>query len=425
MRFVIATLHYSGLGFALRLLDEGHEVVVAHGAVDDRRLTARHDLLGQELLDRRPLAELIADRARYRDAYWVWDENHSVDENELLRAEGFRVLCGGRYPDVMEHDRDACLAFVERHGLVPPPSHAFEAAAPALEFLEANPGTAFVFKPDYGETFETWLPQSVDAHDANQELRQHLRTLRSDAPFVLQERKDGVETNVEVWFVQGEPKFAFMTIESKKKLNGDLGDLVGCAFDFAFVIPLESRAVMETVGKLFPAYREMRYTGFGDANFIAARDGIWFFEKCERFGYNAHPNLFWTLNRAPLGETFAGLVDGTFEPDFAPGFGATCSMYMDHPMPGKSLFFPEALRPSLYFMDVYAEDGVLLTVGYNDAVVIATGYGYTIPTAWEDVVAKAWQVRFPGRSFRTDGGDTDYPSSPLRRYEALRAMGYI
>jgi len=40
------------------------------------------------------------------------------------------------------------------------------------------------------------------------------------------------------------------------------------------------------------AYRDMRYTGFGDANFIAARDGVWSFEKCEGFGYNAHPNLF-------------------------------------------------------------------------------------------------------------------------------------
>ncbi len=76
-------------------------------------------------------------------------------------------------------------------------------------------------------------------------------------------------------------------------------------------------------------------------------------------------------------------------------------------------------------MDVQQGPDALLTVGYNDAVAIATGYGYTIQTAWEDVIAKAWQVRFPGRSFRTDGAGTDYPSSPVRRYEALRAMGYI
>ena len=29
MQFVVASLHYAGLGFALRLIDEGHEVVLA------------------------------------------------------------------------------------------------------------------------------------------------------------------------------------------------------------------------------------------------------------------------------------------------------------------------------------------------------------------------------------------------------------
>lgn len=425
MRFIIATLHFSGLGFAVRLQDEGHEVLMAWRPIEDRRLQSRHAILGKGLVPRRPFAEVFADRDAFRDAYWVWDENHSPDENEILRAEGFQVLGGGRYPDTMEHDRDAALRFVNEYGLQPPPSEPFHDAAAALRFLDGKPDTAFVFKPDYGETFETWLPQSTDPREANAELRQHLKTLRNDTPFVLQERKEGIETNVEVWFVEGEPRFAFMTLESKKKLVADLGDLVGCAFDFAFVIPLDCRAVRESVGKLFPAYRKMRYTGFGDANFIAARDGIWFFEKCERFGYNAHPNLFWTLNRTPLGDTFAALVRGDFTPDFAPGFGATCSMYMDHPAQGKSVVFPESIRPSLYLMDTYREGDALLTAGYNESVVIATGHGYTIPTAWEACLALAWQVKFPGRSFRVDGAGTDFPSSPIRRYEALKAMDYI
>ncbi|HEY0994798.1 MAG TPA: hypothetical protein VGD77_02285 [Gemmatimonadaceae bacterium] len=425
MRFVIATLHFSGLGFAVRLQDEGHEVLMAWRPIEDRRLQARHALLGEGLVPRRPFAEVFADREAFRDAFWVWDENHSPDENEILRAEGFQVLGGGRYPDTMEHDRDAALRFVNEYGLQPPPSEPFRDRDAALRFLDGKPDTAYVFKPDYGETFETWLPQSTDPREANAELRQHLKTLESDTPFVLQERKEGIETNVEVWFVEGEPRFAFMTLESKKKLVADLGDLVGCAFDFSFVIPLDCRAVRESVGKLFPAYRKMKYTGFGDANFIAARDGIWFFEKCERFGYNAHPNLFWTLNRAPLGETFAALVRGDFAPDFAPGFGATCSMYMDHPAQGKAVIFPEAIRPSLYLMDTYREGEALLTAGYNESVVIATGHGYTIPTAWEACLALAWQVKFPGRSFRVDGAGTDYPSSPIRRYEALKAMDYI
>src|SRR5205814_8258291 len=142
-----------------------------------------------------------------------------------------------------------------------------------------------------GHTPQTYVPHSESTEEANLELRVYLRSLPSRCPFVLQERKDGVEANIEVWFVRGEPRFAFMTFEAKRRLTGDLGDLGACAFDFTFAIALECRAVAETVGRLYPAYREMAYTGFGDANVVVARDGVWFFEKCERFGYNAHPNL--------------------------------------------------------------------------------------------------------------------------------------
>jgi hypothetical protein len=58
-------------------------------------------------------------------------------------------------------------------------------------------------------------------------------------------------------------------------------------------------------------------------------------------------------------------------------------------------------------------------------VLIVNGYGYTIPTAWENVMRNASLVKFPDRSYRTDGDRTDFPQSPLRRYEALRAMGYL
>jgi phosphoribosylamine-glycine ligase len=425
MRFVIATHHFAGLGFALRLIEEGHDVLVAYRGIDDRRTACSYDLVGNGLVRKVPLREAMDDRQRYHDAYWIWDENHSVEENEQLRSEGFKVFGGGRFADTMEHDRDACLGFVSKYGLQPPPSHRFETAAPAVQFLEEHPDTAFVYKPDRGENFETWLPQSEAGAEANLELRQHLRSLTNDSPFVLQELKDGIETNVEVWFVQGEPRFAFMQIESKKKLAGDLGDLIGCAFDFTFTIPVESRAVAESVGRLFPAYREMKYTGFADANFIAARDGIWFFEKCERFGYNAHPNLLWTLNRDPLGDTFASLLEGTFTPNFSPGFGASCTMYMDHRAPGKVIQFPETIARDLYIYDAHKDGELLLTSGYYDDVLIAMGFGYTIPTAWEAAVKNAHEVKFPGRSYRIDGGETNFPSSPLRRYEALRAMGYL
>src|SRR5436190_9202175 len=257
MKFVVASAFFSGLGFAIRLQDEGHEVLLAHGEADDRRRADQFALVGNGLVSKRPLSEVIADRRRFRDWIFIWDENHSPAENELLRGEGFRVFGGGRYPDQMEHDREACLQLVQQYGVQAPPSFAFEDVASGLRFLDSRKDGAFVYKPDRGETHETWLPQSPDAASARDELRQHLRSMRRTGSFILQERKDGIELNIEVFFVRGEARFAFATLESKRRLAGDLGDFSGCAFDFVFAVPLDCRAVREGVGRLYPSYRAL------------------------------------------------------------------------------------------------------------------------------------------------------------------------
>jgi phosphoribosylamine-glycine ligase len=432
MRFVIATRDYSGLGFATRIQDEGHDVILAtkplRQDVEEPARQQAFDRVGCGMVVKEPLDSVMQRRERMRDWYWIWDNNHNVAENETLRQEGFKVLGGGKYADTMEHDRQACLESAAVYGLQAPPSFRFENCEEAIRFCEQNSHTAYVYKPDEGANFETFLPESEDPGDANQELRIHLASLITESSFILQERKEGVETNVEVWFQEGDPVFAFMAIESKKRHVLDLGELIGCAFDFAFVIPLECPAVQESVGKLYPSYKNMKYTGFGDANFIAARDGIWFFEKCERFGYNAHPNLLYNLARRGTGEILASLMDRNFKPDFAGGFGATVTMSTkENPTGGKAIQFPPKLKRDIYFWDAYKKDDLYLTAGFDrdGYVLIVNGYGYTIPTAWENVMKKAAQIKFPYRHYRPDGDRTDFPSSPIRRYEALKAMGYI
>jgi phosphoribosylamine-glycine ligase len=436
MRFIIASSDYAGLGFAIRLGQEGHEIILAtHPDPDvlaDPEICARYGRVGDGLVTKTPLSNLLASRKDFRDAYWIWDLNHSVDENETLRTEGFRVLGGGRHAFTMEHDRKACLEFAAHYGLNAPPSERFDDPAKAIDFCKLHPDTAYVYKPDTGDNFETFLPESEDPGDANQEMQIHLRSLLEaqalTSAFLLQERKDGVETNVEVWFQQGEPIFAFMGLECKRRHVLDLGELTGCALDYVFTIPIGCRAVSASIEKLAPAYRTMKYTGFADANYIASKDGVWFLEKCERFGYNAHPNLFWNLGRTGVGETLASLVDGHLEPNFAEGFGASVTMSTKETSPpGKPIQFPPKLQNDLYFYDVYRRDGLYLTAGYDRSgdVLLVMGYGYTMPTAWEAVMKKAAEVRFPYRYYRTDGDQTNYPSSPIRRYEALKAMGYI
>jgi hypothetical protein len=129
-----------------------------------------------------------------------------------------------------------------------------------------------------------------------------------------------------------------------------------------------------------------------------------------------------------VGEVFAGLIDNNLRPEFSGGFGATVTMMTkENPPSGKSIMFPARLWPDIFWWDVYKRNDLYLTAGYDadGYVLVVNGYGYTIPTAWEDVMKKAAQIRFPYRNYRPDGAGVDYPSSPLRRYEALKAMSYI
>src|SRR6185369_16323553 len=81
MRFVIVSKWFTGLGFALRLQDEGHDVELAVVGIDDQRMQSRYARVGDGLVAKRALADVMGTRERLRDAYFIWDENHSVAEN--------------------------------------------------------------------------------------------------------------------------------------------------------------------------------------------------------------------------------------------------------------------------------------------------------------------------------------------------------
>ena len=85
------------------------------------------------------------------------------------------------------------------------------------------------------------------------------------------------------------------------------------------------------------------------------------------------------------------------------------------------------IEPDLYLWDVFRRNDQYLTAGYDKeaAILIVNGYGYTIPTAWENVMKKCQQVKFPYRSFAPTAIAPTFPHPLFRRYEALKAMGYI
>jgi hypothetical protein len=143
MQCIVVTQDYAGHGFAVRLQEKGHGVLLATNPEEkemaDPEVCRRYRRVGDGMVEKVSLRDVMQKRSSFKDAYWIWDLNHSVEENDTLRQEGFRVHGGNGHAYTMEHHRKGCLQFVARHGLKAPPSFGFEGPAEAMSFCAEPP----------------------------------------------------------------------------------------------------------------------------------------------------------------------------------------------------------------------------------------------------------------------------------------------
>ena len=429
-RFVIVTRDFSGMGFALMIKNAGYDVVMAY-KFDLKKQKENLDsfkLAGKNMIDRIELDKI--NWREYRDAYIFFDQNHWHEVGDALKKDGFKVWGGTSLCYKMEHDRNFGVALAKKGGIDTPPTFEFDSLKDGLDFLDKNPETAYVFKPnDQVESWDTFVPDSDKAQSANEELYAYMQALPDQAGgFILQEKKYGVETNFEVWVNNGKPIFAFCDLECKKKLDNDYGCLVGGAQDVAFTLDLEAKGIRETCLALLTKNSVFRdYTGFLDMNIIVSEKENYFLEFCARTGYPAHPTLFTALAKRPFPEILIDMLEGRgdlFE-SFKYGFAAGITLYTDKPRKGMPLYIGDQAEKAFYHYDSYKRDGMLLTAGSEPEVGVITGHGYTIKSAAEDALKNKDRINFPNRSSRTDLDKNCYPSAPQGRYDALRAMGYL
>lgn len=428
-KFIIVTADFSGMGFAKKLKEEGNEVILAYKLKDDEEKVKEAKMIGKGIVDVKELDVVFKDRKSYKNWYWIFDMNIHTDIAKVLNEEGFKVLGGQEISDKLEHDRNFAADLMEQHGIKSPPTHEFTSIEEGLKFLDENPEKAYVFKPDEPSGLCcTYVPDSEKNEKANHELYVYLSSLGDAGTYILQERIKGVEACFEVWFYKGKPFFANCDLECKKKLNQDMGGMVGCAQDINFAIPLECKAVTSTIGKLYDFYKEMKYTGFVDANVIVYDNENYYLETCNRFGYNASPSMFFSISKVPVGELLASILDGDihdFYDKIRYGFAASATLYIDEPKMGLPLFIDEDVNDNFYQFDGYQENDQMFMSGYCSEIGVVTVHAYTIREAAEELLEKAKLVRFPMRSMRTDLHKNDYHSSVEDRNLALEAMDYF
>lgn len=427
--FIVVTQDFTGVGWAKKLQDEGNEVILAYKLKEGDEKEKEAQMVGQGIVEVQELDKIFKHRQSFKDSYWIFDMNVHIEMAKILNDEGYKVLGGQEISERMENDRKFASELMEKYGIKSPPTFEFSSIEEGLKFLEENPEKAYVFKPDEpNDIVCTYVPDCEKPQKANHELYVYLASLSDAGTYILQEKIDGVETNFEVWFHKGKPFFAMCDIECKKKLNQDLGGMVGCSQDINFAIPLECKAIKTTIAKLYDFYKDLKYTGFVDVNVIVYDNENYYLETCNRFGYNSHPNIFFSIAKLPVGEILADMIDGNIHDFYSKmryGFGASVTLYTDQEKKGLPIFIEDDMDNHFFMFDGYKENDQYFMSGYCGEIGIITAHGYTIKEAAEEVLEKAKLVRFPMRAKRSDLEKNDYPSAPKGRFDALEAMSYF
>lgn len=425
---IIVSKDYSGLGFAKMTVDAGFDCLLAYKNDDlEEDDQETFDMVGEGMIEKVKLDELFKARAQYKAAYWIFDQNNHSEYSEKLRKEGFKVFGGMKLTDDMEHDRHFGTDLAKKAGLDLPETFEFSDIENGLEHLDQNLDKAYVFKPDEAEgAWTTFVPDSEKDDEANRELYRYMTSQGDDVgTYILQERKKGIEVNIEYWVYRGKPILCYANLECKRKLDFDEGEMCGCSQDIAFIVPIDCKLALETVGKLLKVMPP-DYTGFLDSNIIVADRNYYFLEFCARYGYNAHPNLFLTLALESFPKIMTDWMDGNvknFKENFRQGFGASILCYIDHPKKGYPIIIPEDIENKFFHFDTYKnEEGEYCLAGYANEVGIITAHDHDIKSAGMLAIKNADKISYPNHAIRHDIDKEEYQSSPFKRYIALESM---
>lgn len=435
---IVVTNTWDGLGWAMLMQRQGTNVVIAYDfdGLKDKDLVAAKQC-GEGLVERMTFAQA---RKKFDglDPIWLFDNNTFPEQADALREAGERVLGTGDFSAKMEKDRDYAAEMAEDVGFALSDTKEFAQVDKAIAYLEQHPDTAYVCKAQGGDADLTFVPMPTDPDRvANEMVRGYLAALNEadegDRPkkFILQERlTGGVEVNVDLWVHKGKPLIAFVDLEAKRRLNGDLGEMVGCAFDYLFQIPILSPLVRKTAGRFLGRPELRDYTGSVDANVIFKNGKAYWLEACNRFGWNMSATLFYGLATRSMEQILeAWLIGRRLTPMFGRGYSASLTMFAAEHQPGFPVILPRAVEEHFcpYALREGLEGGYAMVGGGKSwyALGCVVAGAVTARAAGEQCLKLAKGLVYPNKGYRDDLAESDVPTLPLARLRQLHELGLL
>lgn len=397
-----------GLGFAVRLKDEGERVRMWIRSSDAVQI-------GNGLIDKVGDFEDLVKDATVDEDIFLFDGSGNGFVADALREQGFAVLGGSLVADRLERDRSFGLNVMTDAGISVPETYKFSSWNEARSFVDDYPGR-LVYKPSKALGDISSSHVSSDKEELLDMLANFEKGSSVEKPeFELQEFIEGVCISTELWFDGN--KFLNLwnhTFERKQLMNDDLGPSGGCTGNIVWACG--SCQVCHEVKKLESWLRHQQFLGMLDLNAVVNDEGFYGLEFTPRFGYDASPTMFnelledssvaetlaYVAKHHPLAQTLSlkkGKLAGGIRLTIPPWPLEKYDADADIPIRGLE---ESELRHTYFYNVKSGGEAKLASAGAWGILLLFTYLGTSVASALRYPALLCEKVRVPDKQYRTD-----------------------
>ena len=271
------------LGFAMRAIDQGHEVKWFFRKPIDWNVQP----IGKGIV---PIVHDWRAHLDWADLVILGDNTkYLVEIDGYRKSRGLKVVGATVESARWELDRTFGQAVFKKAGIEVPPYREFSNYDQAIAYVKKE-GREFVSKPCGDEENKALSYVPTSAADLVYMLERWKRQQKHKDSFILQERVKGKEMAVGAWF--GPDGFSSLwceNFEEKKLFPGGLGPNTG-EMGTALKMVARSKLADKVLKPLESALERTGHVGYVDVNCIIDEKGVpWPLEFTMRFGYPTFP----------------------------------------------------------------------------------------------------------------------------------------
>jgi len=353
-----------------------------------------------------------------KDGLIVFDDVGYGKIQDDLRRQGYLIVGGSEGSDKLEQDREFGQKVLAEYGVKMLPSHNFNSADAAIDFVKRNP-KRWVLKQNGHTSMLNYVGEMEDGSDVTNLLKIYKDSKFKDTKIItLQERVYGVEIGVARYF-NGDGWVGPIEInfEHKSLCNDDVGPKTGEMGTLMFYVE-KNRLFEQTLRKLEPYLKEVNFKGDIDINFIVNKEKVFPLEFTCRFGCPS-TQLQQELNLSSWKDFLLALAKGKqFNLNYKKSYGIIISIVIP-PFPykvdpkkiyqaGTEILFKKALskreQKQVHFEEVSSKNGKFMIAGKNGFILYISGSGKSIMEARKRAYSLVRKIIIPKMFYRTDIG---------------------